>query len=90
MSDSVDDDPIISFAGLNALEIATIAGAKRFLSQYVVQQVIDGIWGGDIIFWESLSVHTRKRAQIHHQRYQQTAGRIKCAYPYCHQTLSNF
>ncbi|KAL8861756.1 MAG: hypothetical protein Q9178_001957 [Gyalolechia marmorata] len=68
MSDSVDDEPIISFAGLNALEIATIAGAKRFLSQYVVQQVIDGIWGGDIIFWESLSVHTRKRAQIYHQR----------------------
>ncbi|KAL8915969.1 MAG: hypothetical protein Q9172_006537 [Xanthocarpia lactea] len=68
MSDSVDDDPIISFAGLNALEIATIASAKRFLSQYVVQQVIDGIWCGDIIFWESLSVHTRKRAQIYHQR----------------------
>ncbi|KAL8891929.1 MAG: hypothetical protein Q9215_001141 [Flavoplaca cf. flavocitrina] len=68
MSDTVDDDPTMSFAGLNALEIATIASAKRFLSQHVVQHIIDGIWDGDIIFWESLSVHTRKRAQIYHQR----------------------
>lgn len=64
ISDSIDDDPTVPFVGLNALEIATIAGAKRFLSQPVVQHVIDGIWGGDIIFWDSLSVHTRKRAQI--------------------------
>ncbi|KAL8722139.1 MAG: hypothetical protein Q9225_001332 [Loekoesia sp. 1 TL-2023] len=68
MSESVDDDPTVSFIGLNALEIATIAGAKRFLSQRVVQDVINGIWTGDIIFWESLSTHTRKRAQIYHQR----------------------
>ncbi|KAL8673016.1 MAG: hypothetical protein Q9168_002539 [Polycauliona sp. 1 TL-2023] len=68
MSDSVDDDPTMAFAGLNALEIATIASAKRFLSQHVVQHIIDEIWNGDIIFWESLSVNTRKRAQIYHQR----------------------
>ncbi|KAL8913869.1 MAG: hypothetical protein Q9171_001362 [Xanthocarpia ochracea] len=67
MSDSVDDNPIISFAGLNALEIATIAGAKRFLSQYVVQQVIDGIWGGDIIFWESLSVSQSAETRFTYQ-----------------------
>ena len=72
MSDTVDDDPTMYFAGLNALEIATIASAKRFLSQHVVQHIIDGIWDGDIIFWESLSVHTRKRAQIYHQRYAGT------------------
>lgn len=70
MSDSVDDDPTTAFAGLNALEIATLASAKRFLSQHVVQRIIDGIWEGDIIFWESLSVETTKRAQIYHQRYQ--------------------
>ncbi|KAI4103795.1 MAG: hypothetical protein LQ339_004127 [Xanthoria mediterranea] len=70
MSDSVDDDPTMAFAGLNALEIATLASAKRFLSQHVVQRIIDGIWEGDIIFWESLSVETTKRAQIYHQRYQ--------------------
>ncbi|KAL9014119.1 MAG: hypothetical protein Q9173_001210 [Seirophora scorigena] len=73
-SELVDDDPTLSFMGLNALEIATVAGAKRFLSQRVVQEVVNGIWSGDIIFWESLSVHTRKRAQ----KYQP-----KKADPYC-------
>ncbi|KAL9000108.1 MAG: hypothetical protein Q9169_001183 [Polycauliona sp. 2 TL-2023] len=68
MSDSVDDDPTKTFVGLNALEIATIASAKRFLSQHVVQHIMDAIWNGEIIFWESLSLHTRKRAQIYHQR----------------------
>ncbi|KAI4089028.1 MAG: hypothetical protein LQ344_005689 [Seirophora lacunosa] len=73
-SELADDDPTLSFVGLNALEIATVAGAKRFLSQRVVQEVVNGIWSGDIIFWESLSVHTRKRAQ----KYQP-----KKADPYC-------
>ncbi|KAI4205814.1 MAG: hypothetical protein LQ346_001393 [Caloplaca aetnensis] len=67
-SESVDDDPTVSFVGLNALEIATVAGAKRFLSQGVVQDVVNGIWSGDIIFWESLTLHTRKRAQKYNQR----------------------
>ncbi|KAL8974989.1 MAG: hypothetical protein Q9197_000790 [Variospora fuerteventurae] len=73
-SELVDDDPALSFVGLNALEIATVAGAKRFISQRVVQEVVNGIWSGDIIFWESLSVHTRKRAQ----KYQPNK-----ADPYC-------
>ncbi|KAL8959618.1 MAG: hypothetical protein Q9193_003551 [Seirophora villosa] len=73
-SELADDDPTLSFVGLNALEIASVAGAKRFLSQRVVQEVVNGIWSGDIIFWESLSVHTRKRAQ----KYQP-----KKADPYC-------
>ncbi|KAI4172096.1 MAG: hypothetical protein LQ343_003843 [Gyalolechia ehrenbergii] len=68
MSESTDHDPTLSFVGLNALEIATVAGAKRFLSQRVVQDVINGIWAGDIIFWESMSTHTRKRAQMYHPR----------------------
>ncbi|KAL8693596.1 MAG: hypothetical protein Q9218_001596 [Villophora microphyllina] len=70
MSESIDDDPTLAFVGLNALELATVAGAKRFLSQRVVQDVVNGIWAGDIIFWESLSIHTRKRAQIYHPRYE--------------------
>lgn len=68
-SELIDDDPTLSFVGLNALEIATVAGAKRFLSQHVVQHVINAIWAGDIIFWESLSIHTRKTAQLYHQKY---------------------
>ncbi|KAL9024661.1 MAG: hypothetical protein Q9196_006349 [Gyalolechia fulgens] len=68
MSESTDHDPALSFVGLNALEMAAVAGAKRFLSQRVVQDVINGIWAGDIIFWESLSTHTRKKAQMYHPR----------------------
>lgn len=71
MSKSVDDDPTLAFVGLNALELATVAGAKRFLSQRVVQDVVNGIWAGDIIFWESLSTHTTKRAQVYHPRYDE-------------------
>jgi len=58
-----------SFSGLNALEIAAVAEAKTFLSQRVVQKVVNGIWCGDIVFWDSLSVHTRKKAQIYNDRY---------------------
>lgn len=49
------------FFGLNALEIATIAHAKKFLGQKVVQRVIDNIWKGEIVFWDTLSVHSTKR-----------------------------
>lgn len=49
------------FFGLNALEIATIAHAKKFLGQKVVQKIIDKIWKGEIVFWDTLSVHSTKR-----------------------------
>lgn len=48
-----DEDPTKPFVTLNALEIAAVADAKRFLSQHVVQKIITGIWNGDIIFWDS-------------------------------------
>lgn len=35
-----DDEPMSVFVGLNALEIAAIADAKKFLSQRVVQRVV--------------------------------------------------
>ena len=57
------------FFGLNALEIATIAQAKKFLSQKVVQRVINNIWNGEIVFWDSLSVHSRKRPQFFNEKY---------------------
>lgn len=56
-----EDDPTAPFTNLNALEIAAIADAKRFLSQNVVQKIITGIWNGDIIFWDSLSAHSVKK-----------------------------
>lgn len=64
-----EEDDTSAFGGLNALEIAAVAEAKTFLSQRVVQKVVNGIWCGDIVFWDSLSVHTRKKAQIYNDRY---------------------
>jgi hypothetical protein len=64
-----EDDPLAQFVGLNALEIATVAEAKNFLSQRVVQQILDAIWVGDIIFWDSMGVQTTKKAQRYNKRY---------------------
>ena len=64
-----DDDPTKPFVHLNALEIAAVADAKRFLSQRVVQKVINGIWHGDIIFWDSMNVQTKKKARRYNHRY---------------------
>ena len=64
-----EDDPTLVFAGLNALEIAAVADAKHFLSQRVVQKTVNGIWRGDIVFWNSLNVHTVKNAQYYNKRY---------------------
>lgn len=50
--DEKEEDPTKPFVTLNALEIAAVADAKRFLSQHVVQKIITGIWDGDIVFWD--------------------------------------
>lgn len=67
-SDAYELEKLSRFFGLNALEIATIAQAKRFLSQKVVQKVIDNIWKGEIVFWDSLSVHSKKKPQFFNKR----------------------
>lgn len=61
-----DSDPAVVFRTLNALEIAVVANAKRFLGRKVVQRIVTGIWHGEIIFWDSLSVHATKTPR----RYQ--------------------
>jgi len=67
--DLADEDPTVSFVGLNTLEIAAIADAKKFLSQRVVQNIVDDIWFGNIVFWDTLSVSTKKHAQTYSKRY---------------------
>lgn len=62
------EDPTLPFVHLNALEIAAVADAKRFLSQGVVQKVVNGIWHGDIIFWDSMNVKTKKKAQRYNKK----------------------
>ena len=63
------DDPTKPLAGLNALEIAAVASAKKFLGQRLVQKVVRDIWDGNIIFWESLSVNAIKKARVYNKRY---------------------
>jgi hypothetical protein len=58
------------FDRLNALEIATVSGSKKFLSQRVVQKVVEKLWRGDIVFWETLSVESVKKAKIYNKRYE--------------------
>ncbi|KAJ5783236.1 hypothetical protein N7457_005010 [Penicillium paradoxum] len=65
------------FFGLNALEIATIAHAKRFLSQHVVQRVVDGIWKGEIVFWDSLTVKSTKKPHIFNARTADPYSRLR-------------
>ncbi|OAA42485.1 Ion transport [Beauveria brongniartii RCEF 3172] len=56
-----DADPAVTFRTLNGLEMAVVSGAKRFLGRSVVQRIVAGIWHGDIIFWDTLSVRATKR-----------------------------
>ncbi|KAH2987106.1 hypothetical protein KXW58_007520, partial [Aspergillus fumigatus] len=75
-----DDPELHSFSpffGLNALEIATIAHAKKFLSQKAVQRVIDDIWNGEIVFWDSLSVHSKKKPQFFNKRTADPYSRLR-------------
>ncbi|KAL6236795.1 hypothetical protein BDW75DRAFT_249788 [Aspergillus navahoensis] len=73
----VDGDEFSMFFGLNALEIATIAHAKKFLSQKVVQKVVNDIWNGEIVFWDSLSVHSTKKPQRFNKRTADPYSRLR-------------
>lgn len=61
-------DPTKPLVGLNALEIAAVANAKRFMSQRIVQRVVQDIWDGNIIFWETMSVNAVKKARVYNKR----------------------
>lgn len=75
--EDVEDDPTAPFIHLNALEIAAIADAKRFLSQNVVQKIITGIWNGDIIFWDNLSVHSVKKPRFYNRATADPFSRLR-------------
>ncbi|KAJ5256793.1 hypothetical protein N7478_012897 [Penicillium angulare] len=70
--DSANETPDFSryfqFFGLNALEVAAVAQAKSFLSQRVVQRVVNDIWNGEIVFWDSLTVHSTKKPHIFNRK----------------------
>ncbi|KAK5210857.1 hypothetical protein LTR47_001578 [Exophiala xenobiotica] len=66
-----------SMAGMNALEIAAIGDAKKFLSQKPVQKIVEDIWNGDVIFWESLSVHAVKKPRAYNKRVADPFTRLR-------------
>ncbi|KAF2102898.1 hypothetical protein NA57DRAFT_31865, partial [Rhizodiscina lignyota] len=71
------DEFVSSFENLNALEVAAVSGAKKFLSQRVVQRLIDSIWRGDIIFWETLSIHSIKEAKVYNKNHADLYSRLR-------------
>ena len=66
-----------SLAGMTALEIAAVCNAKKFLSQRPVQLVIQGIWNGDIIFWDSISMNSVKKARTYNKRVGDPFARLR-------------
>lgn len=66
-----------SMAGMNALEIAAIGDAKKFLSQNPVQKIVEDIWNGEVIFWESLSVHAVKKPRMYNKRVADPFTRLR-------------
>ncbi|KAI0442545.1 ion transporter [Xylaria telfairii] len=72
-----EEDPTTPFIHLNALEIAAIADAKRFLSQHIVQKIITGIWNGEIIFWDQLSAHSKKKPRFYNHNTADPFSRLR-------------
>jgi len=66
-----------SFENLNALEVAAVTQAKKFLSQKVVQRMIESIWKGDIIFWETLSVNSKKEPKVYNKKKADPFSRLR-------------
>lgn len=62
---------------LSALEIAAVGGAKKFLSQRPIQKVINGLWRGDIVFWETLSVNSVKRPRKYNRKQADPFSRLR-------------
>lgn len=70
-------DATEAFVGMNALEIAAVANAKKFLSQRVVQKTVADIWNGDVVFWDSLSTHSVKKPQLYNKRTTDPYTRLR-------------
>ncbi|KAI1163737.1 ion transporter [Nemania serpens] len=75
--EETEDDPTAPFVNLNALEIAAIADAKRFLSQHIVQNIITGIWNGEIIFWDRLSANSKKKPRFYNHNTADPFSRLR-------------
>lgn len=62
---------------LSALELAAVSGAKKFLSQKPVQKIINGLWKGDIVFWETLSLYSEKKPRRYNRKQADPFSRLR-------------
>ncbi|KAF2855843.1 hypothetical protein T440DRAFT_495547 [Plenodomus tracheiphilus IPT5] len=62
---------------LSALEIASVSGAKKFLGQRPVQKIINALFKGDIVFWETLSVNSVKKPRKYNRRQADPFSRLR-------------
>lgn len=62
------DEFTAQFENLSTLEIAAVSNSKKFLKQRPVQKIINGLWRGDIVFWESLGLHSVKCPKLYNRR----------------------
>lgn len=74
---SSSSDRTGALKSLNALEIAVIANAKRFLSQHIVQKIITGLWHGEIVFWDSVSADSTKKPRYYNPRTADLYSRLR-------------
>lgn len=65
------------FAGLSALEIAAVSDAKKFLAQKAIQRIVEGIWKGEVVFWETLGTNSSKRAQVYRKNHADPFCRLR-------------
>ncbi|KAF2744225.1 hypothetical protein M011DRAFT_193400 [Sporormia fimetaria CBS 119925] len=71
------DDFAAQFENLSALEVASVSNSKKFLSQKAVQKIINGIWRGDIVFWEAMSVNSVKRPKLYNRKRADPFTRLR-------------
>lgn len=50
-----------------ALEVAIIAEAKHFTSAHIVQQVLNDIWTGNVVFWNKITESETKKASYYNK-----------------------
>lgn len=62
------DEFTAQFEKLTALEIAAVSNSKRFLSQRPVQNIVNGLWRGDIVFWDAIGSDSIRRPQLYNRR----------------------
>jgi hypothetical protein len=72
---SVDRTAVLK--DLNALEIAVISNSKRLLSQHIVQKIITSLWHGDIIFWDSVSIHATRKPRYYNRLTADPYSRLR-------------